>query len=152
MLKGFLDDVNIQFGNLINSIIQDRKSLLINEREAAGKARIDFNKRNIAEIHKDIPSDVARKCPVCGLEMKEHYYLGRHIAKEHPDYAKKEYGEEAKEYLRHPEEHRSEYGGEYSEYSCAICSRFFHTENEIKRHTNTEHSALIKFVHEATQV
>ena len=145
-----LDDINLQYGNLIDSIIQSRKMQTIQEREESGKTRIDFNKRNLAEIHKEIPSDVARKCKVCGLEFKEHYYLGRHIAKEHPDFARSEYGTEAKEYMKHPESITSDFGGEYGKYPCAVCQRFFVTENEIKRHVNTEHSSLIQFINDAT--
>ena len=121
----------------------------IREREESGKTRIDFNRRNLAEIHKDIPSDVARRCEVCGLEFKEHNYLGRHIAKEHPEYSKSEYGAEALEYMRHPEAVTSEYGGEYGKYPCVICHKFFVSENEIKRHVNTEHDSLRSFLYKA---
>ena len=150
MPDDFLDSIDLQYGNLIDAIIQQHKQLFIQQRQESGETQIDFNKRNLGEIHKDIPSDVARKCEVCGMEFKEHYQLGRHIAKMHPEYAKQKYGAESKEYLKHPEEFTSDYGDKYGKYSCAVCHRFFTTENDIKRHVNTVHGGLISFLHDVT--
>ena len=141
--------VSYDVGEIISSIIRERKIELNANRTEIGQARINFNSRNLSEEHPEIPADIARRCKHCGLQFKEHEELARHLAKRHPKEARAEYRREIEDKYAHPEGWEVRSPDEYGRYYCPFCATFFHSSPQ--RHAS-QHSALMEFVREATTV
>ena len=142
-----ISQIEETLGNIIGRVIQQRKSEYQANEDPAGEARIDFNKRNLSEVHKELPEDIARKCKFCGMTFKEHEQLGKHIAKEHPDEGIKEYGKESSYLFRHPEEaNPATPSEEYSSFMCSWCGKWFKDELEYKKHIGSTHRTFNEFI------
>ena len=145
------DDLNISYdvGQIISSIIQDRKLQLNAERSEMGKARIDFNSRGLSEEHPELPPDVARRCKHCGLQFEEHYQLANHLSRRHLKESLPEYRDEIEDKYNHPEGWERVEIDQYGKYYCPFCEEFFNCSPQ--RHA-LQHSELMKFIREATKI
>ena len=145
------DDPKISYSveEIVSTIIHERQIKLAADRVEVGRARIDFNSRNLSEEYPEVPADIARRCKHCGLKFKEHAHLARHLSTKHLKEALPEYKEEIEDKYSNPKGWELEQPDQYGRYRCPFCNQFFHSSPQ--KHA-MEHTPLMEFVRSATKI
>ena len=147
-----LMEIERELGNIVHAAIEDLVEDAITDRPTGWSAPLlGYSSEELSEFS-ELP-EVSRKCPFCEKTESEHYDLARHIAREHPKEAIKNYKEYIEYYYNHPmgtgERHSlvtNIFGGPKYESDtkfCPFCERPL-SERDMKRHVVEKHGAFME--------